>query len=77
MNLIPLLTNRESEVLDLIISEYTTSEIAKELHVSISTIKTHRKNLLMKFQARNVAGLVRRVYECKIQTISARNNYTT
>ena len=51
-------TPREKEVLDLILKEYTTNEIAQQLFVSIRTIETHRKNLLAKFGAKNTAGLV-------------------
>ena len=60
------LTQREEEVLKLIIFEHTTYEIAQRLFVSHETIRTHRKNLLYKLNARNVAGLVRRALQCKI-----------
>lgn len=51
-------TPREQEVLDLILKEYTTNEIAKQLFVSVRTIETHRKNLLEKFEVKNTVGLV-------------------
>lgn len=57
------LSKREEEVLNLIVDEYTTNEIADKLFVSTETIRTHRKNLLEKFKARNVAGLVRRAFQ--------------
>ncbi|MBK8503648.1 MAG: helix-turn-helix transcriptional regulator [Saprospiraceae bacterium] len=57
------LSTRESEVLSLIVGEYTTNEIADELCVNCETVRTHRKNLLVKLGARNVAGLVRRAFE--------------
>lgn len=57
------LSPREVQILELIISEYTTAEIAKSLFVSIETVRTHRKHLLEKLHARNVAGLVRRAFE--------------
>jgi DNA-binding CsgD family transcriptional regulator len=57
------LSARETEILKLIIYEYTTPEIAGKLFVSKETIKTHRKHLLNKLCARNVAGLVRRAFE--------------
>ncbi len=60
------LSARETEILELIISEYTTPEIAGRLGVSKETIKTHRKHLLNKLSARNVAGLVRRAFEYKV-----------
>ncbi len=57
------ITIREKEVLTLIADEYTTNEIATQLYISHDTAKTHRKNLLLKMKARNVAGLVRRAFE--------------
>lgn len=56
---IPKLTRREKEILDLIISENTTQEIAEKLHLSVSTVETHRMNLCAKLGARNMAGLVK------------------
>ena len=57
------LSPRELQILKLIVSEYTTPEIASELFVSTDTVKTHRKHLFEKMHARNVAGLVRRAFE--------------
>lgn len=56
---IPTLTRREKEVLDLIAKEMTTSEMAAQLHISLNTIETHRRNLIQKFNVRNSVGLVR------------------
>ena len=58
-----LISEREEEILNLIIAEYTTSEIAAQLYLSTETVKTHRQHLLAKFKARNAAGLVRRAFE--------------
>lgn len=60
------LSRREKEVLKLIMNEYTTDEIAKELHVSKHTIETHRSNLIAKMDVRNVAGLVKKALELNI-----------
>ncbi len=57
---------REAEVLELISRECTTIEIASKLFVSTETVKTHRKNLMTKLDARNAAGLMRRAFELKI-----------
>ena len=57
--LLPTLTRREQQVLRLIISEYTTAEIAEALSIKFGTVETHRRNLLTKLGARNTAGLVR------------------
>ena len=56
---IPNLTRREKEIIELIVNEYTTNEIAEKLFISEKTVETHRKNLLQKLNARNTAGLVR------------------
>ena len=63
------LTHRETEVLQLIINEYTTDEIAEKLFLSFDTVKTHRKHLLRKLNARNVAGMVRRAFEYRVYAI--------
>lgn len=52
------LTDREREVLTLIAKEFTNQEIADELHISIRTVDSHRRNLLQKTGAKNTAGLV-------------------
>lgn len=54
----PLLTRREIEVLQLIAEGLTNAEMAEKLFVSVTTIDTHRKNLLAKFNAKNTAALV-------------------
>ena len=53
------LTDREKEVLKLIALEYTTPEIADKLFISINTVESHRKNLMSKLKAKNIAGLVK------------------
>ena len=53
------LTNREIEILKLIAQEYSNSEIAEELFISIRTVDTHRRNLIEKLGVKNTAGLVR------------------
>ncbi|MBL0911572.1 MAG: response regulator transcription factor [Bacteroidia bacterium] len=54
----PVLTRREIEVLQLIAEGLTNAEMAEKLFVSVTTIDTHRKNLLAKFNAKNTAALV-------------------
>jgi DNA-binding NarL/FixJ family response regulator len=53
------LTPREIEVLKLIAQEFTNSEIAEKLFISIRTVDTHRRNLLEKLGLKNTAGLVK------------------
>lgn len=54
------LTQRETEILQLIVQEKTTKEIAEELHLSEKTIETHRGNIMLKLEVRNIAGMVRK-----------------
>lgn len=55
----PVLTRREKEVLELIAEGMTNNEIAAKLFISVTTVETHRKNLLTKFKAKNVASLIK------------------
>jgi len=53
------LTKREIEILKLIATEMTNTEIGEKLFISSRTVDTHRRNLLQKLQVKNTAGLVR------------------
>ena len=54
-----IITRREKEVLELIAEGLTNVEIANQLFISDTTVETHRRNLLAKFNVRNVASLVK------------------
>ncbi len=54
-----ILTRREKEVLELIAEGLTNNEIAQKLFISVTTVATHRKNLLAKFDVKNTALLIR------------------
>ena len=54
-----LVTAREIEILDLLSRGFSTEDIAGYLYISSETVKSHRRNLLQKVGARNVASLVR------------------
>ncbi len=55
--LINSLTKREYQILKLITQEYTTKKICETLFISVSTVETHRKNLLKKLKVKNSVGL--------------------
>ncbi len=57
------LTRREKEVLQLIVEELTTDEIAEKLFISPTTVISHRQSLLRKLDAKNTAGLVKAAFE--------------
>lgn len=54
-----ILTRREKEVLGLIADGLTNNEIAQKLFISVTTVDTHRKNLLAKFEVKNVASMIK------------------
>lgn len=56
---IPVLTRREKEVLVLIAEGLTNNAIGEKLFISTTTVDTHRKNLLAKFEVKNTATLIR------------------
>jgi DNA-binding NarL/FixJ family response regulator len=57
--LMPKISRREKDVLELIVKEHTTQEIADKLFISLKTVESHRRSLLTKLNVRNTAGLVR------------------
>jgi len=56
---LPMITKRESEILKLIADGLTNQEIADQLFISTFTVDSHRKNLLLKFNAKNTATLIK------------------
>ena len=54
-----ILSPREVEILKLVCEEMSSSEIAAKLFLSVSTVDTHRKNILIKLGVSNTVGLVK------------------
>jgi DNA-binding CsgD family transcriptional regulator len=54
-----MLSKREKEVLILVCEEFSSSQIAAKLNLSIGTVYTHRKNILHKVGVKNTVGLVK------------------
>ena len=53
------LTNREREVLDLMVASKSNKMIAEDLGISLRTVEGHRARIMKKMQAVNVVDLVR------------------
>ena len=58
-----LLTHREREILQLVVSGLTNQQIADQLHTGKRTVESHRQNLLDKTGASNTAALVKYAME--------------
>lgn len=54
-----VLTDREKEVLKLVVDGYSSKEIATLLDISENGVEKHRKNLFLKLDVENVVQLVR------------------
>ncbi|HSV40521.1 MAG TPA: response regulator transcription factor [Nocardioidaceae bacterium] len=59
------LTEREEEVLLTVARGRTNSEIAEELHITVSTVKTHVASLMTKLGARNRVEIAMWAYETR------------
>lgn len=51
------LSDRETGILVLVAKGLSSKEIASQLHISVHTVSTHRKNITRKTGIRSVAGL--------------------
>lgn len=63
---IPILTRREKEILSMIAEGLTNPQIADKLYLSLSTVDSHRKNLMRKLNMKNTALLIRWAVENKV-----------
>lgn len=61
------LTEREKEILSLLVSSHTNRQIAGKLNLSENTVKTHRRNIQAKFGVSNIIGMVR--FACRTNLI--------
>ncbi|WP_308163488.1 response regulator transcription factor [Nocardia alni] len=61
--LVSPLTEREEQILAIVARGRTNSEIAAELHISLSTVKTHLAGLMAKLGVRNRVEIVIWAYE--------------
>ncbi len=60
------LTDREIEVLSLIIKQFTSAQISEKLKIGLRTVETHRRNMMRKLNVKNTAGLIQAAGELNI-----------
>ena len=53
-----LLTTREIEILKMVACGKSSKEIADEIHISLHTVNTHRKNIMDKLDAHSATKIV-------------------
>jgi DNA-binding NarL/FixJ family response regulator len=56
---LPVLTKREKQILEFIAEGFTNHDIAAKLFLNSTTIDSHRKNMLTKFNVKNTAALIK------------------
>ncbi len=61
-----LLTDREQEIVKLIVKEFSNKRIADKLFISERTVETHRKNIFRKTNTASLVGLVKFALEHNI-----------
>ncbi|MDV7697780.1 response regulator transcription factor [Chryseobacterium soli] len=57
------LTRREMEILRLICDGLSSKDISEKLFISINTVETHRKRILLKLNVKNSVGVVKYALE--------------
>ncbi len=62
----PSLTVKEREVLELTVKGYSIPEISEKIFLGRRTVEYYRSNLLLKFDVRNMAELIRKTIETGI-----------
>ena len=56
----------EKKILEMIAEGFSTPDVALALDMSKHTVLSHRRNLLLKFDVKNSAELVRRAIQAKV-----------
>ncbi len=64
------LSERERQIMDLILDGRLNKQIAYDLDISISTVEAHRANIMQKIQAKNLAHLIRVYLQAQYQELS-------
>jgi len=60
-NSVRILTNRESQITNLLIQGLRTADIAKKLNLAVSTVSTIKFNIFKKMRVNNIVDLANRI----------------
>jgi DNA-binding NarL/FixJ family response regulator len=53
------LTSREKEILKLYVDGFTNNEIAERLNLSVFTVKTHKNNIMQKYNFKSTVEMIK------------------
>ena len=57
------LTDRENEILKMMLKDMTNEEIAKLLNLSVRTVNAHKGNIMRKVEAKTTSGLIKTIMD--------------
>lgn len=60
------LTSREKEILKLYVEGFTNTEISDKLNLSIHTVKTHKNNIMQKYNFKSTVEMIKHAIKNKI-----------
>lgn len=60
------ITTREKTIIQFLLNGLNSEEIAKQLSISTHTVRTHRKNILLKLDVKNTSELISRAKDLGI-----------
>lgn len=63
------LTPREREIMELVVSDLTSKEIARNLKISPRTVEHHRAHVMLKMQATSLAELITMAMICGVRSL--------
>ena len=70
VNGMPILTEREQQVLELVAQGLSAKEVAQEIEIAPRTVERHIENVRLKTRARNRTHMVTLALEAGILTLS-------
>jgi len=62
----PILTKRETQVLNLLSSGFIRKEVAEKLNVTLDTVDSHCKNMFKKYEVNNLRQLINELKKAKM-----------